>query len=195
MQYVVNTPVKYIMDGMTHWLEGLGTGNLVVMGIVLGGMMAIDMGGPINKAAFTFGIAMIEAGNFGPHATIMAGGMVPPLGIALATTFFKNKFSKRDREAGITNYVMGLSFITEGAIPFAYKEIRHASFLLVSSGQQLPAVCLNFSMSHCKRRMAEYSFSSLRRIMRPLYLLSILIGAVVTALILGVLKKPVPTEK
>ncbi|MDI5788207.1 hypothetical protein PO124_06405 [Bacillus licheniformis] len=89
MQYVVNTPVKYIMDGMTHWLEGLGTGNLVVMGIVLGGMMAIDMGGPINKAAFTFGIAMIEAGNFGPHAAIMAGGMVPPLGIALATTFFK----------------------------------------------------------------------------------------------------------
>ncbi|MBS4162008.1 PTS transporter subunit EIIC, partial [Klebsiella pneumoniae] len=119
MHYIVNTPVKMIMDGLTHWLESLGTGNLVVMGIILGGMMAIDMGGPINKAAFTFGIAMIDAGNFGPHAAIMAGGMVPPLGIALATTFFRNKFSKRDREAGITCYFMGASFITEGAIPFA----------------------------------------------------------------------------
>lgn len=83
------------MDGLTHWLESLGTGNLVLMGIILAGMMAIDMGGPINKAAYTFGLAMIAAGNYAPHAAIMAGGMVPPLGIALATTIFRNKFSKR----------------------------------------------------------------------------------------------------
>ncbi len=95
------------MNFLTNWLESLGTGNLVLMGIILGGMMAIDMGGPLNKAAFTFGIAMIGAGNYAPHAAIMAGGMAPPLGIALATTFFKHKFSKRDREAGITCYFMG----------------------------------------------------------------------------------------
>ena len=108
---------------LTHGLEAglvdMGTTNMVLLGLILGGMMAVDMGGPINKAAFTFGIAMIDAGNFGPHAAVMAGGMVPPLGIALATTFFKNKFTKQEREAGKTNYVLGASFITEGAIPFA----------------------------------------------------------------------------
>ncbi|EWH20461.1 PTS fructose transporter subunit IIABC [Bacillus haynesii] len=194
MHYVVNTPVKYIMDGMTHWLEGLGTGNLVVMGIVLGGMMAIDMGGPINKAAFTFGIAMIEAGNFGPHAAIMAGGMVPPLGIALATTFFKNKFSKRDREAGITNYVMGLSFITEGAIPFAAADpARVIPACIIGS-----AVAGGLSQFFHVTLQAPHGgifvlFFTTNHAL--LYLLSILIGAVVTALILGALKKPVPTEK
>ncbi|MBD5020811.1 PTS fructose transporter subunit IIA, partial [Xanthomonas citri pv. citri] len=90
-QFVVNTPVAAFMNFLTNWLESLGTGNLVLMGIILGGMMAIDMGGPLNKAAFTFGIAMIDAGNYAPHAAIMAGGMVPPLGIALATTIFRNK--------------------------------------------------------------------------------------------------------
>nr|WGE01274.1 fructose-specific PTS transporter subunit EIIC [Bacillus velezensis] len=119
MQFVINTPVAAFMNFLTNWLESLGTGNLVLMGIILGGMMAIDMGGPLNKAAFTFGIAMIDAGNYAPHAAIMAGGMAPPLGIALATTFFKHKFSKRDREAGITCYFMGATFVTEGAIPFA----------------------------------------------------------------------------
>lgn len=107
MQFVVNTPVAAFMDFLTNWLQSLGTGNLVLMGIILGGMMAIDMGGPLNKATFTFGIAMIDAGNYAPHAAIMAGGMVPPLGIALATTIFRNKFSQRDREAGITCYFMG----------------------------------------------------------------------------------------
>ena len=97
----------------------MGTANKVILGLILGGMMAVDMGGPINKAAFTFGIAMIDAGNFAPHAAVMAGGMVPPLGIAIATTLFKNRFTKSEREAGTTNYIMGASFITEGAIPFA----------------------------------------------------------------------------
>src|SRR6478735_2022901 len=109
MLYVVNEPVSAINKGLTHWLSGFGTGNLVLLGIILGGMMAIDMGGPINKAAFTFGIAMIDAGNYAPHAAIMAGGMVPPLGMAIATTLFKNKFTRQERETGKTCYVMGLS--------------------------------------------------------------------------------------
>ena len=128
MQFVINTPVAAFMNFLTNWLESLGTGNLVLMGIILGGMMAIDMGGPLNKAAFTFGIAMIDAGNYAPHAAIMAGGMAPPLGIALATTFFKHKFSKRDREAGITCYFMGAAFVTEGAIRLQ-RLIRFASSL------------------------------------------------------------------
>jgi PTS system fructose-specific IIC component len=107
------------IGGLTGWLKGLGTTNLLLLGLFLGGMMSIDMGGPINKAALTFGIAMINAGDFAPHAAIMAGGMVAPLGIALATTLFRNKFTAQERGAGKTSYIMGLSFITEGAIPFA----------------------------------------------------------------------------
>ncbi len=108
MIFVVNTPVKFMMDGLTAWLNGFSGANIVILGLILGGMMAVDMGGPINKAAFTFGIAMIDAGNFGPQAAVMAGGMVPPLGLALATTIFKSKFTKAEREAGKTNYIMGL---------------------------------------------------------------------------------------
>ena len=119
MYTVVISPVAAVNGGITNFLNSLGTGNLILLGAIVGGMMAIDMGGPINKAAFTFGIAAIAAGNYYPHAAVMAGGMTPPLGIALATTFFKNKFSKEEREAGLTNYIMGASFITEGAIPFA----------------------------------------------------------------------------
>ena len=119
MYGVIIDPIAALNTGVTNFLETLGTGNLILLGAVLAGMMAVDMGGPVNKAAFTFGIAMIAAGNYAPHAAVMAGGMVPPLGIALATTFFKNKFTKDERDAGKTCYIMGLSFITEGAIPFA----------------------------------------------------------------------------
>jgi PTS system fructose-specific IIC component len=107
MMYVIIELVRALNEGLTLWLQGLGTGNLVLLGLLLGGMMAVDMGGPINKAAFTFGIAMIDAGNFAPHAAIMAGGMVPPLGLALSTTLFKRKYTKAEREAGKTNYIMG----------------------------------------------------------------------------------------
>ncbi|MFT0802406.1 fructose-specific PTS transporter subunit EIIC [Bacillus swezeyi] len=193
MHYVVNTPVKMIMDGMTHWLEGLGTGNLVLMGIILGGMMAIDMGGPINKAAFTFGIAMIEAGNFGPHAAIMAGGMVPPLGIALATTFFKSKFSKRDREAGITCYFMGASFITEGAIPFAAADPARVILACVIGSAVGGGLSQFFGVTLPAPHGGVFVFPTTSHPL--LYLVSVLIGAVVTALILGFLKKPVPTEE
>ncbi|MDA1475718.1 PTS fructose transporter subunit IIABC [Bacillus changyiensis] len=192
MHYVVNPPVSRIMTGMTNWLEALGTGNLVLMGIILGAMMAVDMGGPINKAAFTFGIAMIDAGNFGPHAAIMAGGMVPPLGIALATTFFRNKFTKRDREAGITCYFMGASFITEGAIPFAAAD----------PARVLPACIIGSAVGGGLSQLFNVTlpaphgglFVIFTTNHAFLYILSILIGSVVTALILGILKKPVPKE-
>ncbi|ASB89803.1 fructose-specific PTS transporter subunit EIIC [Bacillus sonorensis] len=192
MHYIVNTPVKMIMDGLTHWLESLGTGNLVVMGIILGGMMAIDMGGPINKAAFTFGIAMIDAGNFGPHAAIMAGGMVPPLGIALATTFFRNKFSKRDREAGITCYFMGASFITEGAIPFAAADPARVIPACVIGSAIGGGLSQFFRVTLPAPHGGLFVFLTTNHPL--LYLVSVVIGAVVTAVLLGILKKPVPAE-
>lgn len=108
MYGVIINPIAALNSGVTNFLQGLGTGNLVLLGILVAGMMAVDMGGPINKAAFTFGIAMITAGNYYPHAAVMAGGMVPPLGIALATTFFKNKFTKDERDAGKVCYIKEL---------------------------------------------------------------------------------------
>ncbi|KXZ14782.1 PTS fructose transporter subunit IIA [Bacillus nakamurai] len=192
MQFVINTPVAAFMNFLTNWLESLGTGNLVLMGIILGGMMAIDMGGPLNKAAFTFGIAMIDAGNYAPHAAIMAGGMVPPLGIALATTFFKHKFSKRDREAGITCYFMGAAFVTEGAIPFAAADpLRVIPAAVIGSavaGGLTEFFRITLPAPHGGVFVAFITNHPM------LYLMSIVIGAIVTAVILGIVKKPV-TEK
>ena len=108
-----------INDGLTHFLNGMGGTSRIVLGMVLGGMMSIDMGGPFNKAAYVFGTAQLAEGNFEVMAAVMAGGMVPPIAIALCTTFFKKKFTAKERQSGIVNYIMGLSFITEGAIPFA----------------------------------------------------------------------------
>lgn len=137
MYQVIVGPIATINNGLTGFLNNLGTGNLVLLGIVLAVMMSTDMGGPINKAAFTFGIATIAAGNYAPHAAVMAGGMVPPLGIALATTLFQNKFTEDERTAGKTCYILGLSFITEGAIPFAASDpIRVIPSCMVGAGLQ-----------------------------------------------------------
>lgn len=122
MFYILSPIFSWINTGLIDVLNNLGTGNMVLLGIILGGMMSIDMGGPFNKAAYTFAIGVFtSSGNENGlmMAAVMAGGMVPPLAIALATTFFKNKFTEEERKSGITNYVLGLSFITEGAIPFA----------------------------------------------------------------------------
>jgi fructose PTS system EIIBC or EIIC component len=190
MMYVVIDPVKALNDGMKHWLENMGTGNLVLLGLILGGMMAVDMGGPINKAAFTFGIAMIEAGNYAPHAAIMAGGMVPPLGLALATTFFKRKFTKAEREAGKTCYIMGASFITEGAIPFAAADpVRVIPSLIVGS-----AIAGALTMMFGIGLPAPHGGAFVIPIVKGnplLYALAILIGSVVTAVMVGLWKKEV----
>lgn len=190
MMYVVIDPVKALNEGLKHWLSGMGTANLVLLGAVLGGMMAVDMGGPINKAAYTFGLAMIEAGNFAPHAAIMAGGMVPPLGLALATTFFKKKFTKAEREAGKTCYVMGASFITEGAIPFAAADpVRVIPSIIVGS-----AVAGALTMWFHIGLPAPHGGIFVIPIVKGsawLYILAILIGSVVTALMVGLWKKEV----
>ncbi|WP_031409318.1 PTS fructose transporter subunit IIABC [Geobacillus vulcani] len=190
MMYVVIDPVKALNEGLKHWLSGMGTANLVLLGAVLGGMMAVDMGGPINKAAYTFGLAMIEAGNFAPHAAIMAGGMVPPLGLALATTFFKKKFTKAEREAGKTCYIMGASFITEGAIPFAAADpVRVIPSIIVGS-----AVAGALTMWFHIGLPAPHGGIFVIPIVKGsawLYILAILIGSIITALMVGLWKKEV----
>lgn len=190
MFLVVINPVKALNAGITSFLGSMGTANKVILGIVLGGMMAVDMGGPINKAAYTFGLAMISAGNYYPHAAIMAGGMVPPLGIAIATTIFKNKFTKQERAAGKTNYIMGASFITEGAIPFAAADPgRVIPSIIVGS-----AIAGGLSMMFNIGLPAPHGGLFVIPIVKGnpfLYILAILIGSFVTAFMLGFLKKPV----
>ncbi|WP_121661239.1 PTS fructose transporter subunit IIABC [Metabacillus litoralis] len=190
MFFVVNKPVSALNGVISDFLGNLGTGNLILLGLLLGGMMAVDMGGPINKAAFTFGIAMIDAGNFAPHAAVMAGGMVPPLGIALATTLFKNKFTKREREAGITCYIMGASFITEGAIPFAAADPGRVIPSIITGSAVAGALAMFFGNGLRAPHGGAFVIPLVEG--NPvLYLLAIVIGAVVTALMLGILKKRV----
>ncbi|KKI93821.1 PTS fructose transporter subunit IIA [Bacillus sp. SA1-12] len=190
MFFVVNKPVSALNTQISEFLGGLGTGNLVLLGLILGGMMAIDMGGPINKAAFTFGIAMIDSGNFAPHAAVMAGGMVPPLGIALATTFFRSKFTKREREAGITCYIMGASFITEGAIPFAASDPGRVIPSIVAGSAVAGALAMFFGNGLRAPHGGAFVIPLVEG--NPLlYLLAIVIGAIVTAILLGLLKKQV----
>ena len=189
MYGVIINPIAALNSGVTNFLQGLGTGNLVLLGILVAGMMAVDMGGPVNKAAFTFGIAMITAGNYYPHAAVMAGGMVPPLGIALATTFFKNKFTKDERDAGKVCYIMGLSFITEGAIPFAASDpIRVIPACIIGSG-----IAGGLSMFFRVQLPAPHGgLFVLPVVINPImYLVAIVVGSVITALILGFIKKPV----
>ncbi|WP_416730510.1 PTS fructose transporter subunit IIABC [Fictibacillus sp. JL2B1089] len=194
MMFIVIEPVKALNDALTMWLKGMGTGNLVFLGLILGGMMAVDMGGPINKAAFTFGIAMIDAGNFAPHAAIMAGGMVPPLGLALSTTLFKKKYTKAEREAGKTNYIMGASFITEGAIPFAAADPGRVIPAAVIGSAVAGALSMVFGIGLPAPHGGAFVIPIVNG--NPLlYVLAILIGSIVTAFIAGMLKKEVQENK
>lgn len=190
MFLIVVGPVKAINLGLQHWLSSMGTANKVILGMVLGGMMTIDMGGPINKAAFTFGIAMIDAGNYAPHAAIMAGGMSAPFGIALATTIFKNKFDDRAKAAGKTCYIMGLCFITEGAIPFAAADPARVIPSAVVGSAVAGALTMVFNIGLPAPHGGLFVIPIVNG--NPiLYLLAILIGAVVTAIMLGILKKTI----
>ena len=189
MYGVIIDPIAALNSGVTNFLETLGTGNLILLGAVLAGMMAVDMGGPVNKSSFTFGIAMIAAGNYAPHAAVMAGGMVPPLGIALATTFFRNKFTKDEREAGKVCYIMGLSFITEGAIPFAASDPIRVIPASVIGAAIAGGLSMFFGVLLPAPHGGIFVFPVVTN--PVMYLMSVVIGALVTAFILGTWKKPV----
>ncbi|WP_436863792.1 PTS fructose transporter subunit IIABC [Bacillus fungorum] len=189
MQKVVNPPVVALNEMLTGWLNSLSGTNAILLGLILGGMMAIDMGGPINKAAFTFGIAAIEAKNFGVHSAVMAGGMVPPLAIALATTFFKSKFTEAERKSGLTNYIMGASFITEGAIPFAATDPVRVIVSCVVGSSIAGALSMLFQITLPAPHGGLFVIALVNK--PVLYIFSILIGAVVSALMMGIWKKKV----
>ncbi|WP_242227427.1 PTS fructose transporter subunit IIABC [Bacillus cereus group sp. BfR-BA-01315] len=189
MLKVVNPPVVALNEALTSWLNGLGGANAILLGLILGGMMAVDMGGPINKAAFTFGIAAIEAGNFGVHSAVMAGGMVPPLAIALATTLFKAKFTEAERKSGFTNYIMGTSFITEGAIPFAAADPIRVIVSCVVGSSLAGALSMLFGITLPAPHGGIFVILLVNK--PVLYILSILIGSIVSAFMLGIWKKKI----
>ena len=183
----VNPYMGMINDGLTHFLNGLGGVSRIVLGMVLGGMMSIDMGGPFNKAAYVFGTAQLAEGNFEVMAAVMAGGMVPPIAIALCTSFFKKKFTAKERQSGIVNYVMGLSFITEGAIPFAAQDpLRVIPSCIIGS-----AIAGGLSMAFgCTLRAPHGGIFVLPTIGNPfMYLAAVVVGAAAGCVILGMLKK------
>ena len=189
MQFVVEPPIGALNTAINNGLNGLNGASAVVLGVLLGGMMAIDMGGPVNKAAYVFGTASIAAGNYNIMAAVMIGGMVPPLAIALATIFFKNKFTAEERKAGPTNFIMGLSFITEGAIPFAASDPLHVLPACVVGS----AVAGGLSMAFGCTLMAPHGgIFVVPTIGNPLmYLVALVIGSFIACGLLGLLKKKV----
>lgn len=189
MQFVVEPPIGALNTAINNGLNGLNGASAVVLGVLLGGMMAIDMGGPVNKAAYVFGTASIAAGNYNIMAAVMIGGMVPPLAIALATIFFKNKFTAEERKAGPTNFIMGLSFITEGAIPFAASDPLHVLPACAIGS----AVAGGLSMAFGCTLMAPHGgIFVVPTIGNPLmYLVALVIGSFIACGLLGLLKKKV----
>ena len=185
----INPYMGMINNALSAFLNGMGGTSRVVLGMVLGGMMSIDMGGPFNKAAYVFGTAQLAEGNFEVMASVMAGGMVPPIAIALCTTFFKKKFTEKERQSGLVNYVMGLSFITEGAIPFAAQD----PLRVIPSCAIGAAVAGGLSMAFgCTLRAPHGGMFVLPTIGNPLmYLAAVVIGSVVGCVIMGLLKKDV----
>lgn len=190
---LVNPQLTKLYTGLTGFLEGLSGTNVLLLGLILGGMMAVDMGGPINKAAYTFGIAMLSSGNFNMMAAVMAGGMVPPLAAGLATTFFKNRFTKQEREAGKTAYVLGACFISEGAIPFAAADpIRVIpSFVLGSAIAGALTMLFDIALRAPHGGIFVMGLVDGGLPKALLYLVAILIGSAVSALSIGLLKKKV----
>ncbi|MEK5069078.1 PTS fructose transporter subunit IIABC [Sporosarcina sp. FSL K6-1508] len=188
---LINPPLTKLYTGMSAFLEGLGGTNQVLVGILLGAMMAIDMGGPINKAAYTFGIAMLDAQNFEFIATVMAAGMVPPLGMAIATTLFKKRFTKQEREAGKTAYVLGACFITEGVIPFAAADPARVIPASVVGAALTGGLTMLFDIGlrapHGGVFVMGLVEGGVGKVL--LYALAIIAGAVVTGLLAGILKK------
>lgn len=191
MNFVVEPIMGGINTGLNNFLSGMGDSSRVVLGLILGGMMAIDMGGPFNKAAYVFGTAAIAAGNYDIMAAIMIGGMTPPCAIALATLLFKNKFTKEERDAGPTNFIMGLAFITEGAIPFAASDPLHVLPSCIIGSALAGALSMAFHCTLMAPHGGIFVFPVVGNAV--MYLVALVAGTVVSALLLGVLKKKVTT--
>lgn len=189
MTYVVEPPVGALNTMINNGLAGMSGASSLLLGALVAGMMAVDMGGPVNKAAYAFGIASIAAGNYNIMAAVMIGGMVPPIAIALATLFFKDKFTAEERKAGSTNFVMGLSFITEGAIPFAASDPLRVIPACVAGSAVAGALSMAFGCTLMAPHGGIFVFLVVEH--GVMYLLSLLAGSAVSCALLGLLKKKV----
>ena len=189
MNFVVEPIMGGINTGLNNFLSGMGDSSRVVLGLILGGMMAIDMGGPFNKAAYVFGTAAIAAGNYDIMAAVMIGGMTPPCAIALATLLFKNKFTKEERDAGPTNFIMGLAFITEGAIPFAASDPLHVLPSCIIGSALAGALSMAFHCTLMAPHGGIFVFPVVGNAI--MYLVALVAGTVISAVLLGVLKKKI----
>ena len=189
MNFAVEPIMGAINTALNNGLTGMGGSSKIVLGLILGGMMAIDMGGPFNKAAYVFGTAAIAAGNYDIMAAVMIGGMTPPCAIALATLLFKNKFTKSEREAGPTNFVMGLAFITEGAIPYAAADPLHVLPSCIAGSAVAGALSMAFGCTLMAPHGGIFVFPVVGNAL--MYLVALVVGTVISAVFLGVLKKKV----
>lgn len=190
MMCAVNPIMGLLNEGVSNFLSGMGDSSKVLLGCVLGGMMSIDMGGPFNKAAYVFGVAAISQGNFDIMAAVMVGGMVPPIAIALATTFFKNRFTEEERKNGPVNYIMGLSFITEGAIPYAAADPARVIPSCIIGAATAGGLSMAFG---CSLRAPHGGIFVFPVVGNPLqYVIALAIGSVVGMLMLALLKKKQP---
>ena len=187
MTYVVEPPIGALNTLINNGLNGLNGASAILLGALLGGMMSVDMGGPVNKAAYVFGTASIAAGNYNIMAAVMVGGMVPPIAIALATLIFKNKFTEDERKAGPTNFIMGLSFITEGAIPFAASDPLRVLPACVVGSAAAGALSMAFNCTLMAPHGGIFVFLTVGNPL--LYLVSLAVGSAVGCVLLGVLKK------
>ena len=189
MLFIVEPIMGGINTGLNNALTGMGSSSKVVLGLVLGGMMAIDMGGPFNKAAYVFGTAAIAAGNYDIMAAVMIGGMTPPCAIALATILFKDKFTKEERESGPTNFIMGLAFITEGAIPYAAADPLHVLPACIAGSAVAGAISMFFGCSLMAPHGGIFVFPVVGNAL--MYLVALVVGMAVSTVLLGLLKKKV----
>lgn len=192
MNYVVESPIGALNTLLNNGLSSMNGASSIVLGLILGAMMAADLGGPINKAAYVFGTASIAAGNYNIMAAVMIGGMVPPCAIALATLLFKKKFTPEERKSGPTNFIMGLSFISEGAIPFAASDPIHVIPSLIVGSGVAGAVSMAFDCTLMAPHGGIFVFPVVGNTV--MYLVSLVVGTVISALLLGVLKKDVAEE-
>ena len=189
MLFIVEPIMGGINTGLNNALTGMGSSSKVVLGLVLGGMMAIDMGGPFNKAAYVFGTAAIAAGNYDIMAAVMIGGMTPPCAIALATLLFKDKFTKEERESGPTNFIMGLAFITEGAIPYAAADPLHVLPACIAGSAVAGAISMFFGCTLMAPHGGIFVFPVVGNAL--MYLFALVVGTAVSTVLLGLLKKKV----
>ena len=189
MIFIVEPIMGGINTGLNNALTGMGSSSKVILGIVLGGMMAIDMGGPFNKAAYVFGTAAIAAGNYDIMAAVMIGGMTPPCAIALVTLLFKDKFTKEERDAGPTNFIMGLAFITEGAIPFAASDPLRVLPSCIIGSAAAGAISMAFNCTLMAPHGGIFVFPVVGNAV--MYLVALVVGTVISAVMLGLLKKKV----